>query len=488
VVVADADEPGRRHAAEVAEMVAGVAASVEIVGPAAGKDSADHLAAGHGLNDFVSAGIGAAEELAPLLAEIAAFLRRYVVLNDAQLTAISLWVAHTHAFAAAETTPYLEISSAEKESGKTRLLETLELVVAGPWLTGRMSISALARKIDAEQPTLLLDESDALFGSDKAYVQDLRGILNSGFRRGGCHTINVPAGQNGWVPTDFSVFSAKAIAGIGSLPDTIASRSIPVRLQRRRADESVERFRRRRADGLARQLRERLERLLPGHVKSLVEIIEAEPAMPPGLSDRAEDVWEPLIALADLAGKDWPQRAREAAVELSGARRETVESVGVRLLRDIRLIFDQHGRDQISSVELVSLLILIEESPWAAWNRGKGLTTHALARQLKAFGIAPGHMRDGAARGYSRDQFEDVFDRYLSSDSPQSVKPSKPSTAESGSSPALDALTFATPSRDTHGEAFASDPPATARSEAELADAEYERLRNKFPELFEEQS
>ena len=64
-----------------------------------------------------------------LLDDVARFVRRFVVLTEAQADTLALWVAHTHAFEAAETTPYLAITSAEKRSGKTRLLEVLELLV-----------------------------------------------------------------------------------------------------------------------------------------------------------------------------------------------------------------------------------------------------------------------------------------------------------------------------------------------------------------------
>jgi hypothetical protein len=81
-----------------------------------------------------------------VLDELAAFVRRFVVMSEAQADAVALWIAHTHAFDAAEQTPYLAISSAEKRSGKTRLLEVLELLVARPWLTGRVTAAVLARK------------------------------------------------------------------------------------------------------------------------------------------------------------------------------------------------------------------------------------------------------------------------------------------------------------------------------------------------------
>jgi integrase len=62
-----------------------------------------------------------------LLDDVVAFIRRYVVLTDVQADTLALWTAHTHAIDAAETTPYLAITSPEKRSGKTRLLEVLEL-------------------------------------------------------------------------------------------------------------------------------------------------------------------------------------------------------------------------------------------------------------------------------------------------------------------------------------------------------------------------
>src|SRR5687768_13592743 len=116
-------------------------------------------------------------KLAAILDDVRLVLRRYVVLDEHQSNAISLWSAHTHAIAAAECTPYLNIWSAMKGSGKTRTLEVLEPIVARAWLTGRTSASALTRKVDRDQPTLLLDESDATFGGEKEYAEALRGVL-----------------------------------------------------------------------------------------------------------------------------------------------------------------------------------------------------------------------------------------------------------------------------------------------------------------------
>jgi len=119
-------------------------------------------------------------EAAEILQDVRAFVRKYVVLSDDQALTVALWVVHTHVIHAAECTPYLQITSPMKGSGKTRLLEVLETLVARPWLTGRMSAAVLIRKVDAERPTLLLDESDAAFKGEQEYAEALRGILNSG--------------------------------------------------------------------------------------------------------------------------------------------------------------------------------------------------------------------------------------------------------------------------------------------------------------------
>jgi hypothetical protein len=91
---------------------------------------------------------------AEVLGGLVAFIRRYVALSYVQAVMVALWVMHTHAIDAADCTPYLHIKSAEKRSGKTRLLEVLALLVARAWLTGRVSAAVLVRKTANEQLSL----------------------------------------------------------------------------------------------------------------------------------------------------------------------------------------------------------------------------------------------------------------------------------------------------------------------------------------------
>jgi hypothetical protein len=351
-----------------------------------------------------------APETLQLLGEIAAFVRRYVVLSETQLTAVTLWTLHTHVFDAAETTPYLHITSAEKASGKTRLLEVLELVVARPWLTGRVTPAVLSRKVDAERPTLLLDETDATFAGDPEFGQVLRGILNSGYRRGGKSSICV--GQGASISyVDLETFAPKALAGLGDLPDTVASRSIRIALKRKAPNENVERFRRREAIASGEPLR---QWAADWGGQFVDELTNANPELPENLPDRAADSWEPLLAIADLAGDDWPARARAAAQKLSGEAADADASIGVRLLQDCRAAFN--GHDHLATKDLITSLAENEEAPWGGWHKGSPISPRSLANLLEPFGVRPRTVRlssDQTARGYARDVFEDPWNRYL---------------------------------------------------------------------------
>jgi len=159
-----------------------------------------------------------------ILSAVYRYIRRFVSLSESQARVVALWIVHSHVFDCADATPYLAITSAEKQSGKTRLLEVCERLVAKPWLTGRVSAAVLVRKVDGERPTLLLDESDAAFGGQKEYAETLRGILNTGHRSSGKTSCCVGQGAN-ISYRDFSTFCPKAIAGIGKPSDTNSSQA-----------------------------------------------------------------------------------------------------------------------------------------------------------------------------------------------------------------------------------------------------------------------
>jgi hypothetical protein len=349
-----------------------------------------------------------ATDLPSLIEDISAFIGRFVVCSELQLRALSLWVLHTHLFEYAETTPYINIGSAEKRSGKTRLLEVLDLLTKDAWFTGHVTAAVLCRKIDAECPTLLLDESDAAFKGPEEYSEVLRGVLNAGYRKGGCTSVCVGHGAE-IEYKDLSCFCPKAIAGIGKLPDTIADRSIPIVLKRRMADEKVDRFHRRKVFPQARELRGRIAKVVS------LDLNEIEPELPNQLNDRAADCWEPLLAIAQLAGDDWYRKAVEASIALM-ARDAEDTSYGIKLLTDIKKVF---VTERLSTTQLLDSLKALEESPWAQDSHGKTLSSARLATMLKGYGLASKPIRFGAGddcktlRGFYQNDFSDVWKRYL---------------------------------------------------------------------------
>lgn len=352
-------------------------------------------------------------ETATLLDSCCKLVRRYVVLTADQLNVLAVWILHTWAIDATECTPYLHVTAPEKGCGKTRLLETLEIVVRRPVKTGGMSAAALMRTVNAQQPTLLLDEMDATFQGDKDVAQALRGILNEGFRRGG--NIRKCGGPNHDVQA-FHVFGAKALAGIGKVPDTVASRSIIIEMRRKTSAESVEPFRIRDVRVAAMSLVESLASWINSQTMDV--LIRTRPNFPDGLTDRQQDISEPLLAIADLAGAEWPSKIRHSLTALFHSAESEDSSLGINLLRDIRFVFGTRSgkdSDRIYSAELASTLRDIEGSPWTEWDKGSGLTANTLAKRLKPFHISPLTIRTcaGTGKGYKRDAFVDAWDRYL---------------------------------------------------------------------------
>ncbi|MGH2788907.1 MAG: DUF3631 domain-containing protein [Actinomycetota bacterium] len=371
------------------------------------------------LSEETSFGARPPENAAELLDRVATFARRFVRFSsEPQSDAVALWVAHTHALDAADETAYLHVSSAEKRSGKSRLLDVLSLLVRRPWRAVEPSESVLYRKIERDTPTVLLDEVDTVFTRRAPQFEGLRAVLNAGHRRGSRVPRCIEAGKG---IEEFDVFCCKALAGIGALPDTIADRSIRIELLRRRAGEHVERFRRREATEQARPLSESLAAWAETRVD---ELREARPTIPSELDDRAADGWEPLLAIADCVGGDWPTRARAAAVGLSSdAAKSGEQSYGVLLLSHIKTAFDRAGVDRMTTADVLESLVANDEGPWAEWWE-PSLTARQLqgpaarlARLLKPYGISPTQFKiDGEKqRGYVRKELEPVFERYLPS-------------------------------------------------------------------------
>jgi hypothetical protein len=390
---------------------------------------------------------------AALLDELAAVMRRFAVLPIWGPETLALWTLHTYAYELRDVTAYLGLESPEKRCGKTTVLGILRKLVARPVVASNISPSAFFRVIEQMRPTLLIDEADTILqGNDQ-----LRGILNAGYSqetafvyrtKGGVGNFkpanqylglreDSAAGQAGenskgkfqdsgaQLPNDeegltasrvarYSCWCPKVMAAIGRLPETLADRCVLVRMHRKRPEEVCERLRRLEPVDLIR----RCKRFV---AENAAAITGARPEVPEGLNDRAADIWEPMLALADLAGGEWPRLAREAATALSAQAQEG-SPVGT-LLFDLFYIFAASGQERVFSRDLVDGLNFgFKERPWmhlpglrANAERPK-VTEVWLARQLRPYGIRSSTLRlaDKVGRGYLKKEMEEAFRRYVS--------------------------------------------------------------------------
>src|SRR2546427_5462569 len=252
-----------------------------------------------------------------VLGELAQFLARHAVLPRWAADTLALWSLHTYAFELREVSTYIGLESPEKRCGKTTLLNVLSRLVRRPVAGANISPPAFFRVIEEARPTLLIDEADTFLRGNS----ELRGILNAGYHRDSAYVLRVfsaRGAESGKGEEDarsgtrlgrFSCWCPKLMCLIGRLPDTLADRCIVIRMQRKTAEEKCERLRQVQIETEA--LRSKCARFIADHAE---EVADAKPGLPGELHDRAGDIWEPLLCLADLAGGAWPQRAREAAI------------------------------------------------------------------------------------------------------------------------------------------------------------------------------
>ncbi len=328
---------------------------------------------------------------------------------------LALWYAHTHATDLFYVTPRLILDSAEPGSGKTRILEVAQYLVAAPEMTISATTAALFRLVAAGPITILFDEVDTIFNQSGGYNEDLRGLLNAGYKRSA--TIARCVGDARAMKVErFPVYAPAALAGIaGAMPSTITTRAITIHMRRRRADEPVEPFRERTVARLAEPIREELAAWIN---RAAQQIGQACPAMPDGVTDRAAEIWEPLLALADAAGEHWPDTARAACRHFVLDTGPQVTSLGVRLLADLRHVFTQQRTDRMATADILAALVAIEESSWDDLH-GRALDSRRLGKELARYGVKPRNVKIGGTvvKGYRADGDDglaDAWSRYLS--------------------------------------------------------------------------
>ncbi len=347
-----------------------------------------------------------------LIRELESYIRSYVRLAEPSYSlVIALWLVATHAWLAFDAFPYLVVTSTTKRSGKTRLLELMSFVASNSRLVANISPAALYRTIDAEKPTLLVDEAEMLSSAKSEY----RSLLNTGYRRG--QTVKRNDGN-------FETYCPKAFALIGDVNDTLRDRSIVIEMMR---GEPARRFVYAAAREEGAALREMINAMVSSKAQEITEGLPSFEGLGWLINDRDEEIWTPLFVLCRLLCPHRLPELRQAAADMSAAKtakpRRHVElgeeedqaqeqEYAERLLRDMVAITDE--RDQITTQEAIAKLREIPTSPWRRF-RGDGLKDGieggmVLSRLLLRFGIksttiriAPKNLGTGStAKGYKR--------------------------------------------------------------------------------------
>ncbi len=347
---------------------------------------------------------------ANVLNRVLAVIHRHVIIDPMQAVAVTLWIAMTWFMQCINVAPLLIITAPERACGKSQLLSiALRLVFRG-LSAANTSAPFLFRAIAAWAPTILIDEADTFIRENA----EMKGMINAGHTRESAYVGRAVAKDGDFEPEMFCVWGGKVLAGIAlekHLPDATMSRGIIAAMRRKLPSESIERLRhadKADFDMLASQLARFA-------LDFSVQVSNARPDLPDELSDRAQDNWEPLLAIAGCAGQEWVDKAIAAALALSKPAEEAV-SPGNELLADIQAVFEARGDFKISSADLIKALIDDAEAPWATYNRGRPLTPRQLSKMLSAYDIKSKTVRMGrfeTPKGYDRDQFADAFSRYL---------------------------------------------------------------------------
>lgn len=371
-------------------------------------------------------------EGATLLDEIESLLLRYVVLPEHAAPVVALWIVHTYVADQFSYSPRLLVSSPEKRCGKSLLLRFVAGLSARPLPCENISTAALYRSIEKFAPTLILDEADTFLAGRNAN-EEMRGVINAGFARGGCVLRCVGDDME---PTQFHVFGPLALGMIGKPQGTIEDRSVSVQMRRKVPGDLVHKL------PPGRPLREILDATVRRIVRWTADhgpaLATAVPMVPGELDDRAGDCWFSLLAIADAAGGRWPADARLAAIGISSDR-DATSSHALMLLADLRDILSERRADRLRTLDILDALEAKDERPWPDYRNGKPINARQVAHLLEPFGVRPDKWKANeiTERGYLVESFADAWERYLPPDAGSATPP--PATNGAGCTSATQA-------------------------------------------------
>ena len=361
--------------------------------------------------------------LADLLSQIRETIQNHIVIKPEAATALAVWVVHTYVFKARDAVAYVAIDSPEKRCGKTTLLSVLAGLACRALVASNITVSALFRVIDDAGPTLLIDEADTYLSGNGV----MRGILNCGNTWRTAYVIRLQSdpGEEDEIPEAsetppaksrktsrkgkliaYNCYCPKVVAMIGKVPDTIADRSIVVRMERKLVAEKCLPL----TDFHPEQIQAKCARFA---LDQEAQVKAAALERIAGLNDRAADTYEPLAVLARLAGPEWLEMLSQAAGKLAGDEINSMQGPAF-LLDMLEIMLHYHGA-KIFSRDLCERLKGGDGWQPSLYFANRAINEVEIANALSNYGIKSKTIRVGSrvARGYEGTDFKYALNRYV---------------------------------------------------------------------------
>jgi hypothetical protein len=384
----------------------------------------------------------------PPLDRVDKFIRRFLVMpSESDYTVLALWIGHTYFTHKIKTTPRLALISPEYGCGKSRTLEVLESLCFKGEKLDHHTRSYLMRTVDSirtelgRPPTLLIDEIDTVFRAKSEEGEATRAFANTGYRATGFYGIT--EGDRKKTPTKFKTFAPMALAGKGEvLPESVMTRAIIIRLQKRMGNEYIEDFL---TDLVSLEACELNEELTNWSDYCADEIAFLNPELP--VRDRDREVWLPLFKVAHLAGSEWIKRAEIALANIQEDKTDNTLPRERQLLGDVWKVFQGQEKDKIKSSALILALLEMQDSEWDTYNFGKPINERALAKKLRTYQIKSSQIRfenGQGAKGYYRSEIQNAVRRYVDSSIPAPTSETA-ETAETELTPSLEFVSHVSP-------------------------------------------
>lgn len=239
-----------------------------------------------------------------LVQAVVEFLQEHIFLAKPELyLLVGTWTIATHLHRIFDFMGYLLIHSAEKQCGKTKLMELLDyLVYQSTGLQVSPTVATLFRS--ADKHTQLLDEIDTWSNQDS-----WKDILNAGFKQGSFVTRCDP--DSGFRLKRYPVYGPKALAGIGTsaLHETTRDRTFCIEMIRRKQEEAGTRIRPRQIAASGKVLKQLIVDWVESNRKDIARFYEsADYPEVAHCAERTIDISEPLVAILEVMYKGRPDR------------------------------------------------------------------------------------------------------------------------------------------------------------------------------------